>query len=275
MYKNLTGNESVHLSDFPTAKTDLIDEQLNADMDLCQKIINLGLSLRTSTKMRVRQPLQSISIWEELSEYYKDIIKEELNVKEVLVVDSSTIAQKICKPNGRLIGPKFGKNVKDIMTQAKSGNFIELDENTVKVGEFILEGDDFEIAFMTQGKSDNIESGFGMVISMDLELTDELIEEWYARDIIRHIQEWRKEAGFEVSDRIKINFSSWDWKPSSEIYKKYECLISNLQNYWVYTETLSERDKDISECNNDYLKIFELRDYITWELIVFHIFMKK
>ena len=97
-------------------------------MDLCQKIINLGLSLRTSSKMRVRQPLQSISIWENLSDYYKDIIKEELNVKEVLVVDSSTIAQKICKPNGRLIGPKFGKNVKDIMSQAKSGNFIELDE---------------------------------------------------------------------------------------------------------------------------------------------------
>lgn len=83
--------------------------------------------------MRVRQPLRSISIGENLSDYYKDIIKEELNVKEVLVVDSSTIAQKICKPNGRLIGPKFGKDVKEIMTQAKSGNFEEIDENTVKV----------------------------------------------------------------------------------------------------------------------------------------------
>jgi len=232
MYKNLTGNESVHLSDFPTAKTDLIDEQLNADMDLCQKIINLGLSLRTSTKMRVRQPLQSISIWEELSEYYKDIIKEELNVKEVLVVDSSTIAQKICKPNGRLIGPKFGKNVKDIMTQAKSGNFIELDENTVKVGEFILEGDDFEIAFMTEGESDNIESGFGMIISMDLELTQELKLEWYARDIVRHIQEARKEAGYEVDDRISINIIVDD-------------LEAILESYDITSETLSTLDTSL------------------------------
>ena len=102
-------------------------------MDLCQKIISLGLALRTKQKMRVRQPLQSVSTGIDFSDYYKDIIKEELNVKQVLTVDSSTIASKICKPNGRLIGPKFGKDVKDIMKAAKSGNFEEIDENTVKV----------------------------------------------------------------------------------------------------------------------------------------------
>jgi isoleucyl-tRNA synthetase len=133
IYKNLTNEGSVHLSDFPKADSSLIDEKLNADMDLCQKVINLGLSLRTAQKIRVRQPLQSISIGENLSNYYKDIIKEELNIKEVIEVESSSIAKKICKPNGRLIGPKFGKDVKQIMTEAKSGNFEEVDENTVKV----------------------------------------------------------------------------------------------------------------------------------------------
>lgn len=133
IYKNLTGNESVHLTDFPVSDSSLIDEKLNKDMDVCQKIINLGLSLRTAQKIRVRQPLQSISIGIQLSEYYKDIIKEELNVKEVLEVESSSIASKICKPNGRLIGPKFGKDVKFIISQAKAGNFEEIDENTVKV----------------------------------------------------------------------------------------------------------------------------------------------
>ena len=107
IYKNLTGEESVHLSDFPVADLTLIDTKLNADMDLVQKIINLGLSLRTRAKIRVRQPLQSISIGTKIDEYYKNIIKEELNIKEVLEVDSSSIAKKICKPNGRLIGPKF------------------------------------------------------------------------------------------------------------------------------------------------------------------------
>jgi len=103
IYKNLTDEESVHLTDFPTPDMSLIDLKLNEDMDTCQKIINLGLSLRTAQKIRVRQPLQSISMGENLSNYYKDIIKEELNVKEVLEVDSNSIAQKICKPNGRLI----------------------------------------------------------------------------------------------------------------------------------------------------------------------------
>jgi isoleucyl-tRNA synthetase len=161
IYKNLTGKESVHLTDFPTPDTTLIDTELNANMDLCQKIINLGLSLRENHKIRVRQPLGSISIGEKLDDYYKNIIKEELNIKEVLEVDSSSIAKKICKPNGRLIGPKFGKDVKQIMTEAKSGNFEEIDENTVKIphpdpllrgeGEaWILEGDEFEMAFVTE-----------------------------------------------------------------------------------------------------------------------------
>jgi len=133
IYKSLTGNESVHLEDFPVADTKLIDSELNEAMYICQKVINLGLSLRTAQKIRVRQPLQSISIGFDLSEYYKEIIKEELNVKAVNTVDSSSIAQKICKPNGRLIGPKFGKEVKNIISEAKSGNFEIIDENTVKV----------------------------------------------------------------------------------------------------------------------------------------------
>jgi len=133
IFKSLTGKESVHLEDFPIADESLIDAELNEAMDICQKVINLGLSLRTAQKIRVRQPLQSISIGFELSDYYKDIIKEELNVKEVNTVDSSSIAQKICKPNGRLIGPKFGKDVKNIISEAKSGNFEIIDENTVKV----------------------------------------------------------------------------------------------------------------------------------------------
>jgi len=233
IYKNLTGEESVHLANFPTADSTLIDEKLNHDMALCQKIINLGLSLRTANKIRVRQPLLSLSTGENLSDYYKDIIKEELNIKEVLEVDSSSIAQKICKPNGRLIGPKFGKNVKEIISQAKSWNYEEIDENTVKVWEFILEGDEFEIAYITEGEADNIESGFGMVISMNLEITDELRIEWYARDIVRHIQEARKEAGYEVDDRIFINIVTVD-------------LEAILVSYDIASETLSTLDTSLT-----------------------------
>ncbi len=233
IYKNLTGNESVHLTDFPIANNSLIDIQLNEDMDICQKIINLGLSLRTAQKIRVRQPLQSISIGVHLSQYYKDIIKEELNVKEVLEVESDSIAQKICKPNGRLIGPKFGKDVKFIISEAKAGNFSEIDENTVKVWDFTLKWDEFEIAYVTSGDEDNIESGFGMVIAMNLELTQELKVEWYARDIVRHIQEARKEAGYQVDDRISLNIITPE-------------LNAILASYDIASETLSTLDTSLS-----------------------------
>ncbi len=245
IYKNLTGEESVHLTDFPTADKWLIDIELNQNMALCQKIINLGLSLRTTQKIRVRQPLSSISIWENLSEYYKDIIKEELNVKKVQVVDSSSIASKICKPNGRLIGPKFGKNVKNIIAEAKAGNYTQIDENTVKVWEFELVGDEFEIAFVTDGEADNIESGFGMVIAMNLEITEELKIEWYARDIVRHIQEARKEAQYEVDDRITINIVVDD-------------LEAINASYDIASETLSTLDTSLT--SGDIEKEIELGD---------------
>lgn len=245
IYKNLTENESVHLTDFPQANKNLIDTKLNEDMDLCQKIINLGLSLRTAQKIRVRQPLQSISIWEHLSDYYKNIIKEELNVKEVLEVDTSSIAQKICKPNGRLIGPKFGKDVKFIISEAKAGNFEEIDENTVRVGDFTLEGDEFEMAFVTEGGAENIESGYGMVISMNLEITPELKTEWYARDIVRHIQEARKEAGYDVDDRITINVITDD----------FDAIRSS---YDIESETLSQLDANLN--SGDIQKEIDLGD---------------
>lgn len=245
IYKNLTQAESVHLADFPVADSWLIDEQLNTDMAMSRKIITLGLSLRTAQKIRVRQPLLSISTWEHLSDYYKDIIKEELNVKEVLEVDSTSIAQKICKPNGRLIGPKFGKNVKEIISRAKSGNYEEIDENTVKVWEFVLEWDEFEIAYVTEGEADNIESGFGMVIAMDLEVTQELKIEWYARDIVRHIQEARKEAEYQVDDRISVNIVVND-------------LEAILASYDIASETLSTLDSSLT--SGDLEKEIELWD---------------
>jgi isoleucyl-tRNA synthetase len=87
MYKELTGKKSVHLEDFPKYDSSLIDEKLNSDTDKVQKIITLGLAWRANQKIRVRQPLKSITITDTLDDYNIEIIKEELNVKEVLVVD--------------------------------------------------------------------------------------------------------------------------------------------------------------------------------------------
>jgi len=87
IYKNLTSEISVHLTDFPKYDESLINLELNKDTDLVQKVITLGLAWRANQKIRVRQPLKSITITFEISDYYKEIIKEELNVKEVIVVE--------------------------------------------------------------------------------------------------------------------------------------------------------------------------------------------
>lgn len=228
IYQNLTGKKSVHLELMPKAQVELIDNELSADMDKTKKIINLGLAWRVNHKLKVRQPLKSVTIWENLSDYYKNILMEELNVKEVIVVDGNTLAKQICKPNWRAIGPKFGKNVKDIMSAAKSWNFEELDNGSVQVWEFTLEAWDFELVFEAWDSAYEIEAGFGMVIAMDSELTEELKQEWIARDLVRAIQDARKEAEFNVEDRIHISISWDNISDVLEIFGKY-----------IETETLS------------------------------------
>ncbi len=222
IYKNLTENKSVHLEMFPTPIKALIIESINTQFDKTAQLINLWLAWRQRNGLRVRQPLLSATIWEHLDEYYIDIIKEELNVKEVIVLENSeSIAKKICKPNGKLIGPKFWKDVQKIISEAKAWNFKELWEGKIDVSWFILEWDEYEIAFEKSDESLDIEAGFGMVIALDKTLTPELIQEWIARDLVRHIQEGRKEADFQVDDRIEIEISGENIEDIIKEFKKY------------------------------------------------------
>lgn len=235
IFKNLTWKESVHLEDFPIYNKNLIDLELNETTDKVQKIINLWLAWRANQKIRVRQPLQSITITQSFEKYYNEIIKEELNVKEVLVVDGSSLAKRICKPNWRNIWPKFGKDVKFIMSEAKAGNFTELPNGNVKVWDFELEVGDFELVYESSDANAKIESGFGMVITMNDKITEELKQEWFARDIVRHIQEARKECNYNVDDRIFIKIES----------NELDETIANFANY-IETETLSKIDNSIN-----------------------------
>jgi isoleucyl-tRNA synthetase len=120
IFRELTQKNSIHLDLYPESNPAFIFDDLNNDMDQTQKFITLGLAARANAKIRVRQPLSYVKIGTNLSDYYKEIIKEELNVKEIKVFEESEMPKKICKPNGRLIGPKFGKDVKFIMTEAKA-----------------------------------------------------------------------------------------------------------------------------------------------------------
>jgi isoleucyl-tRNA synthetase len=136
--------------------------------------------------------------------------------------------KKICKPNGRAIWPKFWKDVKFIMTEAKAWNFEELENGNIKVWEFELEVWDFEIVleWTNQNKNTNeaMESGFWTAVAISTELTPELISEWLARDIVRQIQEARKQAQFEVDDRIQVSIT---WENISKVLENFKEYIEN------------------------------------------------
>jgi len=279
IYKNLTWEVSVHLTEFPKYNEKLINLELNKDTDLVQKVISLGLAWRANQKIRVRQPLKSITITFEISDYYKEIIKEELNVKEVLVVEWTTLARKICKPNGRTIGPKFGSNVKFIINEAKAWNFIELENWNVVICHpeldlgtiekiklwlindsetssewqyFILETWDFELVYESGSSENAIEAGFGMVISMDSHITPELKNEGYIRDIVRHIQESRKEADYKVDDRIKVSIRK-TVNSLNDMWKIENILNNDNYRKYIQNETLSTivDSLDTFEINKD------------------------
>lgn len=127
IFHGLTGKESVHLEYVTLPNRHLIDVDLNRDMEVAEHIVSLGLALRSRKNIRVRQPLQSVTITQKLDEYYGSIIRDELNIKEIRFENPEKLAKKICKPDARRIGPKYGKDVQRVIIEAKNGNFIEKD----------------------------------------------------------------------------------------------------------------------------------------------------
>ncbi len=251
VFKNLTGKESVHLELYPVKNPAWVFGELNENTAEVQVLITLWLAARANAKQRVRQPLSYVKVTHELTPYFTEILKEELNVKEVKVFAEDEIPSQICKPNARLIGPKFWWDVKFIISEAKAGNFSLLENWNVKVWEFELLPWEFEIEFISAWAASNtsevLESGNGKVIALDTTITEELKLEWYTRDIVRHIQESRKEADFNVDDRIEISIS---WDMVWEILGKFKSYIE--------AETLSTIVSDLQKA--DIEKEVEVED---------------
>ncbi|WP_405203274.1 isoleucine--tRNA ligase [Dokdonia sp. LLG6352-1] len=224
LYKDLnaaTGKEnfeSIHLAEFPVSDAAYIDTALEHKMQKAQIVSSLTLSLRAKEKIKVRQPLQRIMI-PVLNENDKneilavaDLIKSEVNVKEIeLISDDSGILVKQIKPNFKVLGPRFGKDMKLVASkinslQAEDIAKIEQDgELTVEInGEnTILQAGDVEIT------SQDIEgwlvaSNAGVTVALDVTISDDLKKEGVARELVNRIQNLRKDSGFEVTDRIHI-----------------------------------------------------------------------
>lgn len=215
IYRNLTVHDkheedSVHLCDWPKANKNLIKLSLNQETATVRKVVNLGHGIRAKSGIKVRQPLSKVQVGlpdkvdVQILKQQEDVITEELNVKELeILTEVGEVVQKTIKPDARKLGPKYGKEVQDIIDEIKKGNYEELEGGKIKVGDKILEADEVAVGF--EGKEGfDVQGEDGFVVVLDTTITEDLKHEGYAREIIRHIQEMRKKAGYEVYERIYL-----------------------------------------------------------------------
>ena len=212
---NADAPESIHLCDFPEVHEDWIDPKMEEDMADLLEIVVMGRAARNTANIKNRQPIGTMYVKSEfqLSEFYKEIIEDELNIKEVVFKDD--IADFISysfKPQMRTVGPKYGKLLNKIKTTLS-----ELDGNKAmaelkSTGELKLDIDGQEIVLleedllidMAQMEGYVSESDHTITVVLDTNLTPELIEEGFVRELVSKIQTMRKEAGFEVMDKIRV-----------------------------------------------------------------------
>ena len=222
--------ESIHLCDFPTVNEAYIDKELEKNMDEVLKIVVMGRACRNAANIKNRQPIGNMFVKApfELSEYFKEIIEDELNVKKVSFTDDvSSYTSYTFKPQLRTVGPKYGKYLGQIqkalaeldgnaaMAELKENGFITLKSvsDDVKLAEEDL------LITMTQMEGYVTEGDNTVTVVLDTNLTPELIEEGFVREIISKIQTMRKEAGFEVMDKIMISYQADD--KVAAIFDKY------------------------------------------------------
>lgn len=227
IYQNLVRNsypdakESVHLCDFPEANEAHIDKELEKNMQLVLDIVSLGRAARNSANIKNRQPVGEMFVKAPfaLANFYKSIVADELNVKQVDFTDNmEKYLSYSLKPQFKVLGPKAGSKIneiKQVLSQLNGHTAKEeLDKNgTLKVkltsGDFTLSREDVEIS-MTQTKGFSTQAYNKVTVAISTTLSPALLEEGFVREIISKLQTMRKENGFEVTDRIAVHVDGSD-----------------------------------------------------------------
>lgn len=249
LYRNLNevtkqeAHESVHLSDFPSADTDAIDQKLEQKMSYAQRISSLVLSLRKKHKLRVRQPLEKILLpvldasFQEQVDGVKDLILSEVNVKRIeYITDTSGVIKKGIKPNFKTLGRKLGKNMKAAIKVI--GQMNQADINAIeKAGGYTLNVNDTtyeltleDFVITTQDIPGWLVANDGdLTVALDVTLTDSLLAEGTARELVNRIQNIRKSKDFNVTDKIVI------------LLEKHEMVVPAVEHFsdYIKNETLA------------------------------------
>ena len=257
---NTEAPESIHLCDFPAVNEAWIDKELEKNMDEVLKIVVMGRACRNSANIKNRQPIGNMYVKAPnvLSEYFVEIIEDELNVKKVnFTEDVSAYTSYTFKPQLRTVGPKYGKFLGQIqkalaeldgnkaMAELKADGVLALPtvSDDVKLSEEDL------LITMTQMEGYVTEGDNTVTVVLDTNLTPELVEEGFVRELISKIQTMRKEAGFEVMDKISIYYHA-DEKVA-DIFHKYG---NDIMGDVLGTEVVAEADSFDSGENGIYCK---------------------
>ena len=271
LYKCLTEStkhesfESIHLSSFPKIIDSNIDSNLEARINKIRNICSLALSIRKKEGVKVRQPLNKIFIpirsKNEMSEIdnAKEQILSEINVKNIEYLDSAnSLLVKELKPNFKSLGPKFGNKLNKIVAEINILDPEKYNENngleiSIDKEKIILSKDDIEIHYKDiDGLS--VASGNGITVAIDLELSEKLIEEGIARELISRIQNIRKSSGFDVTDKIEVKIKN---------HPKLLSPINNNKNY-ILSEILGTKlyFSDDFDKNDDTVEFDEIKTII-------------
>ena len=261
IYQNLVRNfdktapESIHLCDFPVADEKMIDKELEESMEKVLEIVTLGRACRNVSNMKNRQVLAKVYVGMKgtLDEKYYYIIKEELNVKEIEFKDDvSEFVSYNVKPNLKTVGPKYGSILPTINQMLRGGDGTAFVKELNETGKVVLEIGDAKIELVEEDlliettKSEKYISSAenDVTVVLDIELTPELIEEGFVRELISKIQNLRKESGFEVQNHIEIYYS--DNKKIGEIIEKNKEQIADETLADLIQEGKGENELDIN-----------------------------
>ena len=228
LYRNLTDEDSVHLTRFPQIPAKYENKALLHETELTRDVISLAHALRNKNNVKIRQPLSTLRVAAVSKDAaaiiarFTDIIAEELNVKQVEVVDDvSAIAEMQYAPNFNAIRDKYQSRIPVLIKAIKTGAFRLTEDAAVLTIDGKEESFDPEIVLVTYQAKDggHIMSEHGIVVSLDLTITEELRAEGIARDMVRNIQDARKQSGFDIADRIVLEIEG-DYPES---YTDYIC----------------------------------------------------
>ena len=261
IYKNLTGEESVHLADYPVYDESLINDEVEEKMDLVRDICSLGRFAREDAKIKVRQPISEVLLDKNVSKLineFESVIKEELNVKEITYIDNMTdYLDYIIKPNFREVGKMFGSNVGEFTKLL--GTLSVKDIETLKTDSIKVDfmGSELEITPSMVLITVNVKDGYcssnnGRVfVILNTELNEDLILEGLAREIVRKVQSLRKDNDYVITDRIKLYYDG-----SEMIDKTIDKYSDYIKNETLAVELI--KDSSLSESydmNGEQVKV--------------------